>query len=299
MKQTVKKAFSLLALILVLLLPLCKAFAEGGGTLSVSYPYEGAVFSVFRVAVAGEGGGYLPADSFAGYGVDIPGESWLDTAATLAAYAARDGLEPDAEAAVSGGRAVFPRLEEGLYLVTGSVLRTGGKIYTPAPFLAWIPAGGNVTAEEKYGVEEETPGTVPYKVEKVWKNDRGQKRPKSVKVQLLKDGVVYGTVELSRANGWTYAWESHDAGATWQAAEQDVPENYAVSVSREGTAFTVTNTCRGEPCVPPGEEAVKTGDKAPLGLYCLSAVLSLSALASAALYRRCRKGRRTRLTKGL
>ena len=81
-------------------------------------------------------------------------------------------------------------------------------------------------------------------VVKVWSGDTETDRPASVTVQLLRNGAVYDTAELSAANGWTHTWEELEEDAEWTVAEIDVPEGYTSSsiVSGDGLVVTITNT---------------------------------------------------------
>ena len=77
---------------------------------------------------------------------------------------------------------------------------------------------------------------------KVWEDDGTEARPESVTVQLLRNGEVYDTVTLSDENGWSHTWTGLDKDDTWQVVEADVPDDYTVTVTREGITFVVTNT---------------------------------------------------------
>ena len=80
-------------------------------------------------------------------------------------------------------------------------------------------------------------------------------------VKLLCDGETVGEpVTLSRENEWRYTWKGLEAGKDYAVVEEKVPAGYTVSVTREGTAFTVTNrettpgpTPTPGPTKPPGK----------------------------------------------
>ena len=80
-------------------------------------------------------------------------------------------------------------------------------------------------------------------------------------VEILEDGILVETVRLDRTNDWSYSWTDPDAQGIWTVAEKDVPAGYRVSVSAQGSDFTITNTYPRQPDVP------ATGDTAPLWLY--------------------------------
>ena len=111
------------------------------------------------------------------------------------------------------------------------------------------------------------PGTTEVKVTKVWKdnNDKYQKRPGSIEVQLYKSvagkiDAVGDPVELSENNGWKYTWSNlakQEKGVTiiYSVDEVEVPEGYSKTVVRENddkvVSFVITNS---RPDTP------KTGD---------------------------------------
>ncbi|NLY87496.1 MAG: Cna B-type domain-containing protein [Clostridiales bacterium] len=89
-----------------------------------------------------------------------------------------------------------------------------------------------------------TPKTpvVELTVNKVWKGE-DENRPKSVRVQLYKDGVASGEeVILNQDNNWTYTWNNLEESSKWTVDERDVPKGYKKSVQVSGTEYTITNT---------------------------------------------------------
>ena len=103
-----------------------------------------------------------------------------------------------------------------------------------------------------------TPGETSVSVTKLWYdgNDQDGKRPDSVTVQLLADGVACGEpVVLSEGNNWTNTWtklpvnrsKNSDTDATvavvYTVQETSTLDDYASAVSGNATkGFTVTNT---------------------------------------------------------
>ena len=99
---------------------------------------------------------------------------------------------------------------------------------------------------------------------KIWE-DRGyeQKRPSEVTMQLLRDGVVFDTVKLTKENNWRHTWKDLPAKHTWTIAER-APEGYTVQVGRSGITYTIRNTYvppTPPPTVPPKKlpQIPKTG----------------------------------------
>ena len=275
----------LVCLLLAALLPTA-AFARGridtGApvSLTIQYPCQGISFRLYRVAEVSASGTYTLTGDFEGYPVTLkqPDQAgWRALAATLDGYAARDERKPLTTGETDeNGRLTFSGLEAGLYLVTWRKHSTGGYTYTPEPFLVSLPGldgednwVSDVAASPKYDREKDSTGgpvesTVRRKALKVWKDeDDGSGRPESVTVQLLRNGKVYDTVTLSEKNRWSYEWSGLDKEDTWQVVEDDVPEDYTVTVTREGITFVVTNTLStdipGEPVL--GETTPGTPDQ--------------------------------------
>lgn len=241
-------------------------------SLSLEYAYPNVTFRVYRAGDLSQNVILTPSEEFAAHGVSyegVSGSAWLDMAETLAAYAAGDKLAARAEGKTDGdGRVKFEDLEIGLYLVVGektsfSDTDDDGKettVYiTPQPFLICLPNWRkdvdtdwvyDVTAAPKY--ERSESATVTRRVLKVWKDGSGANRPAQITVDLLKDGEVYDTQELTAANNWRWQWEELDNSSRWQVVESKGGQGYQVSVSQQGITFVVTNSLSGTP--PSGSE---------------------------------------------
>ena len=112
------------------------------------------------------------------------------------------------------------------------------------------------------------PPGVDYTVQKVWE-DKGYetKRPASIDVVLLKNGVEYNTQTLNEANGWKYTWTDLDGEATWEIKEKSVPAGYEVKTSLENYTVTMTNTYNPEnKTTPPSGTTKKTGKLPQTGM---------------------------------
>ena len=124
----------LCAVWMAVLLVLPVSAAGGNGSLTLEYAQEGVTFQMYQVGQRMEDGSLELTGDFADYSVDLSQDNWLDTAATLAALAARDQLPADASGKVSDGTVTFSKLENGIYLVVGASNSQGGFYYTPVPF---------------------------------------------------------------------------------------------------------------------------------------------------------------------
>lgn len=232
--------------------------------------FSGAEFSLYRVADVSDTAEFELAGDFKDYPVSLDqpdADSWKSLAETLAGYVARDSLKPlDSGATDQAGVLHFPTgqqetLMPGLYLVTGERHVYDGHTYTPSPFLICLP---NLDTETDQWVYDETAypkytrkfdgggggggdTTITRKVLKVWADgDNQEQRPEEITVQLLRDGKVYKTAVLYAKNNWRYIWSDLDPDYEWQVVEKDVPDDYTVSVTREGITFVVTNTYQSD-----------------------------------------------------
>lgn len=238
-------------------------------TVEGGQPMTDVAFRLYRVAELTDAVTFRRIEPFKDYAVTASG--WLDRAATLAGYVARDNVTPTVSGRTDAeGLVAYGELEKGLYLIVGDSKTLGDYVYTPAPFLLSLPYTtdgvnweSDVETHAKYsrryigggGVIPGEPATVQYHVLKVWEDegDAAEARPGSVTVDLLRDSAVYDTVTLSPDNNWRHDWTGLDADATWQVAEREV-EDYTVSVSQSGITFVITNTYKKPPEDPPEEE---------------------------------------------
>lgn len=250
-------------LMLTLLLP-AQIFAAGDtASFTVSYiedesPIVGAEFDIYRIAYPADGS-YLFCDDFADLQVSldiIDGADLLAFAETAAAYVDLNKSAPTASSATNDdGQAVFTDLSFGIYLVRGRDFSKDGITYVNKPFAVFLPdtdEQGNliydVVANPKYETRPDKPDGefTTCKVLKSWKNDSAAKRPKSITVYLLRDGEVFDTVILNSANNWRYTWDKLDSSYKWTVAEK-VPDNYTVTITKEGVTYLITNTGKDEP----------------------------------------------------
>ena len=243
--------------------------------LTLSYqsgrtPLSGAKFSLYRVADADETGQLRVRSEFDAFDLDIRGKNdsaWRKMAQTLESYVLRNDMTPeDSGKTNKNGELSFPTdgktLRAGLYLVIGAWHEQGGYYYDAEPFLVMLPTQDMDENEWVYDVEAsvkydrtpvpDEPETITRKVLKVWDDDGYEdERPQEITVDLLKNGKVYDTVKLNRKNNWRYTWDDLDASARWTVSERTA-EGYAVTITREGITFVVTNTRRPDR-MPPKE----------------------------------------------
>lgn len=276
MSKRVKKLSALLMTILLVaaLLPTTasaagKILTDQPTSLTINYmdsskAISNARFSLYKVADVDEYACMTLTSDFEAYKTTVIGladldhltqDQWLALASTLRGYVLKDDLALTAEGKTdSNGSLFISNLEVGLYLVIGNRVTTSDYYtYTSVPFMVFLPGEDavkndwvyDITAAPKFTKDENPPDDdddyVSRKVLKKW-DDAGYEslRPAKVVVQLLRDGKTYDTQTLSNDNNWRYAWDDLDADYEWDVIEEDV-EGYAVSVTRSGITFTVTN----------------------------------------------------------
>lgn len=266
----------------ILALPVCAARA-GACSLTLHYAqntvgFEDLQISIYRVADISSSGKITAAAPFDTYPVQFNGitsqKEWDVVADTLEAYVVADGVKPLAmHSTDQHGTVIFDGLDTGVYFVRSVVAENDSGRYLFDEFLIFLPAlqkDGtylyDVEASPKCG------SFVPaeeYKITKLWK-DAGDKRPVSVTVDILLDGVVKEQVVLNEKNNWTYSWRAVGENGKWTVVERNVPEGYQVTIDASGNFFVITNVSTTPPVVPP------TGDTASLGFYVI--LLAVSGL---------------------
>lgn len=225
-------------------------------------------------------------------------EDWSRVAETLAVYAMEDAALPEEERILepiagtkSGGRLMFTDLDLGVYLAFAPDHSSGTKRHTMRPFVITLPGENpesgewnyNVAVKPKYsesGDGNQEGETIRRSVTKVWEDsqDEGETRPRSISVQLLRDGRPYGeVVELSADNQWSASFGELSAEYSWDVREVSVPDDYVMTVSETGTTFLVLNSLLSDiededpplsdlPVLPGGSDSSGSGSDMSGGL---------------------------------
>ena len=213
-------------------------------------------------------------------------KEWQQTALTLESYINADKIKPYQTSKTSKKGVVnFSNLETGLYLVCGVNAETKTENYKFDSFLISLPFYQN--GEYNYNVKSKPKSSkvvkedkiVEYKVIKLWR-DRGNKqnRPKSVKVDILKNGEVDKTVKLSSSNNWVYSFKAK-ADEALSVVERNVSNDYKVKINNNRNSFTLTNTYRENELKGNGEgwlsgQGPSTGDTFPFTFYLITMCVS-------------------------
>lgn len=248
MKQMPKIKY-LIALVAAFLMMCGMAITTFAGadspSFTYSYPVDGVKFKLYEVGEI-NGEEFILTGDYANYNVNL-----LDKNAgeTLAAYIERDGLTEIADAVTANGSLTFENLQQKIYLMTGEIKVVDRVRWTPSAVLFSVPQKDDETGEMIWDItaggkydREPLPDLIEVNVEKIW-NDKGfeNKRPASIKAQLLKDGKVYDTVELSKTNNWKHKWENLDPEFTWTVVEEKVPDHYKVTIKKENNVTILEN----------------------------------------------------------
>ena len=206
----------------------------GSCSIVVECPLEGMEVSIYRIA--DDSGLVSPYDA---YPVSLDGDLQA-CANALVNYIKVDNIGADGYV-VSGvdNKAYFNGLEKGLYLISVKPIDDGTYVYSPQVTLVNLES--ELVVDLKYDRALKGSEPINLHVLKVWKNDNVDSRPSSIKVTLLKDGVVYDKQELNKLNHFSFTWNGLDSTYTYDVIEDNVPSGYTVGLNRSGNTITVTN----------------------------------------------------------
>ena len=176
-------------------------------------------------------------------------------AKTLYDYIQRDSLISDKLVySDTQGSAMFELLRPGVYLIASDEFKYDGKFYSAQPTLVYLPNLSD-NSELVFSAEielkftgrripdESKPELVSRRVLKIWSDDGFDEssRPRYIKVDLLRNGRVYDTVELSEKNGWRHVWTDLNKSDSWSVVEHYVPDGYKTYVDKQGVTFVIEN----------------------------------------------------------
>lgn len=228
-------------------------YSEGNHKLGIP-DVQTELFQVAEVQTFAAGQRYVYTAGFAGNGMALDDPQTEGLGVHLQRYAAENGVKPIKTGKTdAAGQIVFDSLPQGLYLVVQNGRVPG--FYQAAPFLVSLPMTGpdgssliyDVEAMPKMEPEPENPGkNTGLEVRKIWVN-RTPAMPESITVQLIRDGQLADTVQLSDKNGWSHRWEHLDERYHWNVVEKDVPKACTVQYQRQESIVTITNTVCTEP----------------------------------------------------
>lgn len=257
MKKTFRKVLTALTCGLVALMSGVTAFADETYQKSIEIVCEndGIVMENLELSIyscaENRNMEYFLNDDFANSGVifDSSSSSALQsTANSLANVVHSDNITPLATATTDEyGKAQFSNLQNGVYLICGQTFSTDTTEFKFSPMIVEISYATEdlVISYGKFTATDiPQPEKTRYSVKKIWKSesDDSLARPTSISVEIYCDGELFDTVTLNSENNWSAFWESDQTDVQWSVKEIDIPTDYTVSYSNDGTAFEVVNT---------------------------------------------------------
>ncbi|PFO74968.1 Cna B-type domain-containing protein, partial [Bacillus cereus] len=100
---------------------------------------------------------------------------------------------------------------------------------------------------EGYDITNTKVGQTKVEGTKTWKDDNAKDRPSTIKVDLLQNGQVINTQEVSAASGWKYEFKElavYDAEG--KAYKYEVKEQPVAGYQTEIKGYDITNTKVGQ-----------------------------------------------------
>ena len=259
-------------------------------TLSFAYgetAFENVSVKLYKVADVSSDFQYTLTSDFSASeliinGIKTDGE-WNTVLSTLEARIIADNIvAKSSEMTNANGLVSFEGLKTGLYLVLAEQATQGELTYLFKPALIALPGLNNdgkweydISVAAKSELIPPSADEIEFKVVKLWKgDDKKSSRPKSVEVEIFRDGISYKTVVLSQDNNWSYVWQSEDNGVVWTVIEKNIPSGYTMTVENKETSFIITNT-HTDPSLP---DSPQTGDTSNVMLYIVLMFISGSTL---------------------
>ncbi|OSM11634.1 cell wall anchor protein, partial [Bacillus toyonensis] len=109
------------------------------------------------------------------------------------------------------------------------------------------PVAGYQSDVHGYDITNTKVGETKVEGTKTWKDDNAKDRPKMIKVDLLQNGTVIATQEVSKATGWKYEFKdlaAYDANGV--AYKYEVKEQPVAGYQSDVHGYDITNTKVGE-----------------------------------------------------
>ncbi|PGD72289.1 hypothetical protein COM46_24090 [Bacillus pseudomycoides] len=118
------------------------------------------------------------------------------------------------------------------------------------------PVDGYQSEVNGYDITNTKVGQTKVEGTKTWKDDNAKDRPKTIKVDLLQNGKVIATEEVSEASGWKYEFKDLAAyDADGKAYKYEVKEQPVDGYQTEVNGYDITNTkIKDEPGVDPDKD---------------------------------------------
>ncbi|MGN5654013.1 Cna B-type domain-containing protein, partial [Bacillus sp. Brlt_9] len=109
------------------------------------------------------------------------------------------------------------------------------------------PVDGYQTEVNGYNITNTKVGQTKVEGTKTWKDNNSPERPKTIKVDLIQNGQVIATQEVSEATNWKYAFTDLAAyDGEGKAYKYEVEEKPVDGYQTEVNGYDITNTKVGE-----------------------------------------------------
>ncbi len=124
------------------------------------------------------------------------------------------------------------------------------------------PVAGYESKVEGYDITNTKVGQTKVEGTKTWKDDNAKDRPEAIKVDLLQNGKIIATQEVSVASDWKYVFtDLATSDAEGKTYKYEVKEHPVDGYQSEVNGYNITNTkIKGESVVVPKENTSQKGD---------------------------------------
>lgn len=207
---------------------------------------------LYKIASVSKDFQYQLSTDFSVYPININGITsdldWNILDNTINSYIVADGIEAFKTYFINDNFLKIENLEVGLYFVKMEKIDKDDYVLIFDNFLLSVPNLGedgywdyDISIYPK--VESYIPKyeKIDYTVIKQWRDDKVN-RPKSVDIDIYKDGILVDSQVLSTSNNFTYSFETLDDGSEWSVVERNILEGYNVSILNKNRNFIIINT---------------------------------------------------------
>jgi len=225
--------------------------------LEINYNYDNYEFNdisvkIYYIASIDENFQYNLENDFKKYNINLnrmkTNDNFNVLKSTLESYIKADNIKELHEYFIKNNKINMNDLKAGLYLIETEKIIEENYTLLFDSFLLNIP-DLNELGYWNYDVKvfpkakTFTPNyeLINYTVTKEWNDDKSI-RPKSVEVEIYRDGTFAFEQILSSENNWTYEWQTIDDGSIWNVVERNVLDEYSVSILNNERNFIVVNT---------------------------------------------------------
>lgn len=244
--------------------------AAGGETVTMTYciagegsaqlAMTGVEFTIYRVGEIEGDGTITPLAAFRDYVPESASSSaqvWSDAADKLEEDLTANKLTTARPAATAqtnlSGAAQFENLEQGLYFLRSTKVQSGGYMYSTLPVFFSTSSRTIAVKYSRQLLHEDL------KIVKVWKDScHPSRRPKSITIRLMRDGVKYSEITLPQKGKWEYTWKDLETRYQWTVEEDPITGYKKPEIRYENGLITVTNACN-RPASHTNTTLVQTG----------------------------------------